>query len=114
MSFPWDIAVLTAVLGLNRILVPSSLRRPALFWTIQAVDLTLALLVLVFGLPGLGSIRVAGWLVGGLLVFHVVQNLAMRQAELGRAEREIAERERLRKLRSLEPPAPPNGPDTHA
>jgi hypothetical protein len=38
----------------------------------------------------------------------------MRQAELGRAEREIAERERLRKLRSLEPPAPPNGPDTHA
>ncbi|MFN7143537.1 MAG: hypothetical protein ACK4YP_07175 [Myxococcota bacterium] len=110
-AFPWEVLVLAALLAVNRLLVPMTYTRPAAFWAIQAVDVALAVLVAVYGVPGLEAFRSVGWLIAGLLVFHVLQNIALRSQARAKREREEGERERLRKLRSMgEEPRPPAEP----
>lgn len=110
-TFPWEVLVLAALLAVNRLVVPMTFTRPAAFWAIQAVDVVLAVLVAVFGIPGLEAYRSVGWLIAGLLAFHVLQNIALRSQALAKRAREEGERERLRKLRSMgEDPRPPSEP----
>ena len=109
-AFPWDVLALAVVLAVNRLAVPATYARPAAFWTIQALNLVLTGAVAVYGLPGLTDFPTVGWLVAGLLLFHVIQNVALRGNALQARARERAERERLAKLRALEaPPAEPPG-----
>ncbi len=102
-TFPWEVLVLAAVLAVNRLAVPSTFFRPAAFWAIQAVNVVLALVAAVYGVPGLTAYPSVGWLVAGLLAFHVFQNAALRSQALRKREQEQRERERLQKLRALEP-----------
>jgi hypothetical protein len=103
MTFPWTVGVLAVVLALNRIAVPSVLHHPVAFWGIQALNAGLAVAVILFGVPGLEGFGAVAWLVAALLAFHVIQNVALRADTLGRARRDAAERDRIRKLRALEP-----------
>jgi hypothetical protein len=93
---------LAVLLGANRLLVPRVARKPRLFWAIQAVTAGLAVGIAAAGLPGLGAFPEVRWLVSGLLVFHVVQNLALRSALVRRAERDAFERELAEQLRRTE------------
>jgi hypothetical protein len=95
---------LAALLGVNRLLVPRIALKPRLFWAIQAVTAGLAVGVAVVGLPGVGGFPEVRWLVSGLLMFHVVQNLALRTALVQRSERDAFERELAAQLRRTETP----------
>jgi len=114
MGVPWEVVVLAAVLVLNRFAARAVLQRPILYWGVQVINAVLAALVAVFGLPGLPAVPAVRWLVSGLLVFHIVQNLAYRSQVRGAAKRELAERERIRQLKALVEPPPPEEPPPSA
>jgi len=101
-SFPWDVLVLAVVLAVNRLATPRTYFHPTAFWAIQAVNAVLALAVGIWGLPGLGAFPSVGWLIGGVLAFHGLQNVALRTQAVDQRARAAAERERMRKLRALE------------
>lgn len=94
--FPWEVVVLAVVLALNRLVVPGAVRRPPVFWGVQALNAALALGVVIFGVPGLEGYPAVSWLIAGLLAFHIVQNLTLRSRVLGEARRRADERELTR------------------
>lgn len=101
-TFPWEILILAAVLAGNRLVVPGSYNRPAVFWGFQALNIAIAIATAFYGLPGLSTYPIVSWMVAGLLAFHVFQNFALRDAALIRARRDKQEREQLRKLREID------------
>ncbi len=107
MDVPWEVVVLAAVLGLNRLVARVVVDRPVLYWGVQALNATLAGLVAVYGLPALSGFPAVSWLVSGLLLFHSVQNLAHRSQLRSAARRARAERERARELARLGSGEPP-------
>lgn len=100
-DFPWDLVALALVLAVNRLGTPATYERPVAFWGIQVVNLVLAAAVAVFGMPGLSTYASVNWLVAGLLVFHVFQNITLRGQARRKREAQAAERARMRKLRAL-------------
>jgi hypothetical protein len=114
-EFPWEVVVLAVVLAVNRLIVPATYTRAAAFWALQVMNLSLAVVVVMVGLPGLANYPVVNWMIAGLLAFHAFQNIALRRVTLDRAEADAAERERIKQVRRLhqaaaEPPrdeAPP-------
>ncbi len=75
---PWDLALLVGVLVANRSLVrwfPATL----FFWGFQGVIAATAIYFGVQGIGGLEHVQAVRWLVVGLLVFHLVQNVALRR-----------------------------------
>ena len=96
------LALITA-LGINQAVVrtPALEKRAYVFWSLQMVDLTLACLVLIFGLPGFGHSPAVGWVVGLLFVMHVAQNLKIRSDRQNYERREeldaLKESERKRR-----------------
>lgn len=101
-EFPWEVVILGIVFGINRLGTPLTYHRPVAFWGIQAMNLALAVPIAVRGIPGADGFPALGWLIAGLLVFHILQNVSLRSAALRRARQERAEVEQLRKLRALE------------
>jgi hypothetical protein len=73
-----DLLVLVLVLIANRTIV-RSLRSAALFWTFQAGVFALAVWFAWHGVAGLEGYGVVRWIVPGLLVFHIVQNVVVRK-----------------------------------
>jgi len=74
----WELLVLVLVLIANRLLVKAMKPAP-LFWGFQA---GLAALVCWFAWPGVAALSGDGvwrWIIPVLLVFHIVQNVAVRQ-----------------------------------
>lgn len=98
-AFPWEVIVLAVVLGINRLAIHAAAKRPALFWGIQLLDAALAVLVLVFGMPGLQHLPGVAWLVAAILVFHLVQNFSIRSRALHDERRKAEEKELLRMAR---------------
>ncbi len=113
-EFPWEVLILGAVLAINRLGTPATYDRPVAFWGIQVMNLALAVPVVIWGLPGVEGFRGLDWLIAGLLVFHVLQNVALRSNVLTRKRQEQAERDRIRSIRALEPSTPPRGPSADA
>lgn len=74
----YELLFLVLVLIANRTLV-RSMKHPALFWAFQAVLFGLAGWFGWNGVGGLQGYGVVRWLVPGLLVFHIVQNVVVRQ-----------------------------------
>ena len=94
----WSTAVifgLVAILGANHLVIrtPWARNNPAVFWSVNILDVVLGSLVLVFGLPGFESMQAISWVVGLLLVAHVAQNLQLR-AQWAEEERRVAKQER--------------------
>lgn len=102
-AFPWEVLVLALVLAINRLGTPMTYTRPVVFWGIQAANVALAVPAVLVGVPGMEAFPAVGWLIAGLLAFHVLQNLSLRSAALTQQRRERDERERIRKLRALGP-----------
>ncbi|MDP2309723.1 MAG: hypothetical protein Q8P18_27130 [Pseudomonadota bacterium] len=102
-EFPWEVLVLGLVLGINRLGTPATYHRPLAFWGIQVMNLAVAIPVALRGIQGAEGFPALGWLIAGLLVFHVLQNVSLRSMALTKKRQELAEREQLRKLRALEP-----------
>lgn len=75
-NFPFDLALLAGLLVANRT-VMQEVRRRAIFWAFQAVNLAAAAWFALVGIAGLEAFPIARWLVAGLLVFHAVQNVAV-------------------------------------
>lgn len=96
-GFPWEVLALAALLAVNRLLVPLVLLRAPPFWILQAVNLAAALFVVIFGMPGLAAFPAVKWLVVGIVVFHLVQNLALRSGALHRAEMDELEKDRRKR-----------------
>ncbi len=82
------------LLALNNALVrlPGLGRRPVLFWGIQGLDLLVAGWLLWRGVPGFEAMPAIGWMLGLLLVLHVVQNIRHLRA-VQRRDRDDAQRE---------------------
>lgn len=74
----FELLILVLVLIANRTIV-HALRAPALFWAFQGLMLGLAGWFAWYGVTGLQGYGVVRWLVPGLLVFHLVQNVAVRK-----------------------------------
>ncbi len=84
------------VLGLNQLLIRLSLyaRVPIFFWVIQAMNLTVVALVVVWGVPGLsGNAKLANWIIALVVSLHFVQNIQARMSALAADRREELERE---------------------
>lgn len=75
---PWDLALLVGVLVANRSLV-RWIPHPLFFWSFQVVLAGCAAWFAVRGVQGLESVAAVRWLVSGLLVFHLVQNVVVRR-----------------------------------
>lgn len=74
---PPELIVLAMVFAVDRLLTPRMVRYPAVFWPLVGVDLVGAGYVLILGLPGMEELAVVRWLIGLLLVFHAIQNIAI-------------------------------------
>jgi len=97
---------LVAIIGVNQVAVRTRLAREhgVVFWGITLLDLLAGLAVLGLGLPGFEATPTVSWVVGLVLVFHVAQNLMLRNEwdqqarDAARAERD-EERKRRRQER---------------
>lgn len=75
---PWDLAVLVGVLVANRSLV-RWIQHALFFWSFQAVIVACIAWYALNGVQGLEHVAAVRWLVCGLLIFHLVQNVAVRR-----------------------------------
>ncbi len=75
--FPWDLVVLVVLLVAHRTVVPSLRSSPA-FWTFQAITVGAAVWFAVYGVIGTADVPIVKVLVPGLLIFHAIQNIAVR------------------------------------
>lgn len=99
MAFPWEVVALAVVLGINRLALPAAIKRPPLFWAIQAMDVAVIVAVLFFGMPGLKHVPAVAWMVAAIVAFHVVQNLSVRSKAVHDERRKAEERELVRLAR---------------
>jgi hypothetical protein len=98
---PVELVALAALLLVNRMVIPSQALRGAVFWPIQVADAAAALYVVFVGLPDLDRFPVVGWMVAGLLVFHIAQNLSIRSRKQHDIDMREADRERVRARAAL-------------
>ncbi|TVQ90143.1 MAG: hypothetical protein EA397_14450 [Deltaproteobacteria bacterium] len=79
--------------------------RPWGFWTFQAFNIVVGSSVIAFGIPGFSDYVVVQWMLGGLVLFHVILNNQarvehLRQQRRDAMERELRESERLHATRA--------------
>lgn len=93
---------LIGLIALNYVIPRTSYARryPALFWTINGLDLAVGLVVLMFGLPGFEGKPLVRLMIGLLVMLHLAQNFQAKtrwaaEDRLDRLEKERAEREQL-------------------
>ena len=71
------IFVVVALLGLNHLVfrLPGWERRRMVFWTLQMLNLSTATALMAVGIPGfIGAARAINWVLGLLLILHIVTN----------------------------------------
>lgn len=97
-----SIATLGGVIALNYLVVRTELARrfPPLFWAINLLDFAGALLVLLYGVPGLPEMGLVRLMVALVLMMHVAQNFRARvkwtdEENADRLDAELEERRRF-------------------
>ena len=71
------ILAVAAILGMNQLIfrLPGWERRRTVFWSIQFLNLLVIIALLAVGLPGFhGATKVVNWVLGLLLIHHVITN----------------------------------------
>lgn len=102
MLVPPSLIGLAVLFAVNRLALPRFLRRPAIFWPVNAVNLAAALWVYANGFPAMEDQTAVRLLIGTLLLFHIAQNLALRAREQERIDSEPARRrERMQAARQV-------------
>ncbi len=97
MGLQAELIALFLLLAVNRLALPRFALIPAVFWTITGLDLGGTLAV---WLPGVEDQLAVRALVSVVLVFHAVQNFAVRSSRREQAEEPARRRERLAALKS--------------
>lgn len=77
-NFPYDVVGLAMLLLLNRTLV-HALRADWAFWAFQGLNIAAAVYFAWFGIKGIEHVPIASYVVSALCLFHVVQNVIVRQ-----------------------------------
>lgn len=111
---PPELLLLALLFAVNRLVLPRVLNIGLVFWTINGLDVAAAVWIYARGFPGMEQYLAVRLLIGTLLLFHVAQNLALRNrarviAELGpalRRERLLAARSHLPDPPGASPPGP--------
>lgn len=114
MTPPWELVALAALLLANRVLIVRYADRDAVYWPLQVADVAAAGWVAWAGLPGSDHTPVVRWLVAALMVFHVVQNAALRSRQRharARPDHDARLRRTRAELRALGPLGEPHPPD---
>ncbi len=71
------ILAVAAILGMNQLIfrLPGWEQRRTIFWSIQMLNLLVIIALLAVGIPGFhGATKVVNWVLGLLLVHHVITN----------------------------------------
>ena len=71
------ILAVAAILGMNQLIfrLPGWEHRRAIFWSIQFLNLLVIIALLAVGIPGFhGATKVVNWVLGLLLIHHVITN----------------------------------------
>lgn len=76
---------------IGRVLVPRSSPWP--FWAFQVFNILVGSTVIAFGIPGFSDYVVVQWVLGGMVLLHVVLNNQARVSYLREVHRERMERE---------------------
>jgi hypothetical protein len=82
------ILAVAALLGMNQMIfrLPGWEHRRVVFWGLQVTNLTVIIALLAFGIPGFaGATKAINWVLGLLLVLHVVTNNGRLMATLNAA-----------------------------
>lgn len=84
------------VIALNQLVIRiGALRsRPAIFWSLQCINLFVVVFVLVRGLPGLERWPAASWALGLMFALRVIQNNGLRSQYLRQDKEEEKDRRR--------------------
>ena len=98
---PWEILPIAALLLVNRLAMPLYHRRVWVYWVVQGLNAATLGGAIIFGVRGGETDLVAGLLVGAVLLFHLVQNVAIRQRHELAETRESNLREHMRVARDL-------------
>jgi len=79
------ILAVAAILGMNQLIfrLPGWEQRRTIFWSIQFLNLLVIIALLAVGIPGFhGATRVVNWVLGLLLIHHVITNNSRLTAAL--------------------------------
>jgi hypothetical protein len=98
---PAELIVLAVLLLINRLVVPTQALNTPVYGAIQLANGAAGVYALFVGVPGLDRYPVVGWMVGGLLLFHVAQNASIRSRKRHDLEMREADRERMRERAAL-------------
>ncbi len=93
------------ILGMNQMIfrLPGWETRRAVFWSLQGLNLVIITALLAIGIPGFqGATKVVNWVLGLLLVHHVISNNGRLAAALrdGRTESDTALDQRREQIKS--------------
>jgi hypothetical protein len=90
---------LFALVALNYVVPRTELarRHPAIFWSINGLDLVAGLAALLFGVPGFDAHPIVRFLIGLVVLTHLAQNFAVKarwdaEARQERLDAELRER----------------------
>ena len=98
------ILAVAAILGMNHMVfrLPGWEHRRLVFWSVQLLNLIVIIALLAIGIPGFaGAAKAINWVLGLLLVLHVVTNngrlvAALAETEDGVSDEVQAKREQLK------------------
>jgi len=83
------ILAVAAILGMNHMVfrLPGWEHRRLVFWSVQLINLIVIIALLAIGIPGFaGAAKAINWVLGLLLILHVVTNNGRLVAALADAE----------------------------
>lgn len=104
MMVPPALIALAVLFAVNRLVLPRFLLVFGLFWLVNLADLGAALWIYILGFPGMEDQTAVRVLIGTLLLFHIAQNLALRDRERSRVEG--APDRRVERLKALKVHSP--------
>lgn len=101
MMVPPALIGLAVLFAVNRLVLPRFLRVASVFYLVNIADLVAALWTYIQGFPGMEDQTAVRLLIGTLLLFHIAQNLALRERERARVEGEpVRKTERMKALKA--------------
>lgn len=77
-EFPLDLLAAAALLLANRFVAPALLRKPLVYYSLQAVDVGAVAWFALRGVAGLEHMLVPGLVIAGLFAMHIVVNASRR------------------------------------
>ena len=93
---------LVAVMAVNQLVmrIGGLKSRPAIFYSMQLLNLVTGSAVIWFGMPGFTDLPIVGWMIGLLFLLRIVQNNAARVEYLRERKADDGAEERREQIRN--------------